>query len=88
MPISYDDIELMPDKEIIYNELKKLDKSKNPKNLEEYWLGSIEITILKLVKNYNQKMWMVDDNRIFKSFDGPQKVIQLEKEEETHSITK
>lgn len=69
MPISHDDIELMPDKEIIYNELKKIDKSKNPTNLEEYWLGSIGKTLYeKLVKNYNQKMWMVEDNKIFKSF--------------------
>ena len=33
MPLSYDDIENMPDKDLIYKELNNLDKSKTPKNI-------------------------------------------------------
>ena len=72
MPLSYDDIELMPDKEKINTELKNIKENKNandPKNLEEFWHNSIGPTLYsKVVENYNKKMWMVEDNKIFKSF--------------------
>ena len=72
MPLSYDDIDLMPDKNKIYKELENTkDKSKIKKseNLEEYWLNSIGNTLYsKIVENYNKKMWNVKDNKVFKSF--------------------
>jgi UDP-galactopyranose mutase len=70
MPLSYDDIEIMPDKEKIYNELNEIKKKKNePKNLEEFWKFNIGNTLYdKVVKDYNKKMWMVDDNKVFTSF--------------------
>ncbi len=72
MPLSYDDIEEMPDKKKIYEELEK-NKNNSEKNkssnLEEFWLNSIgSILYNKSVKNYNKKMWMVDDNKIFTTF--------------------
>ena len=45
MPLSYDDIDLMPDKDLINKELKELDTSKTPKNLEEFWQFSIGNTL-------------------------------------------
>jgi len=71
MPLSYDDIENMPDKKKIYNELDLIKKKEflNPQNLEEFWINSIGPSLYsKVVKNYNKKMWMVDDNKVFKSF--------------------
>ena len=70
MPLSYDDIEKMPDKSKILKELEKCRKSKiEPKNFEEFWINSIGNTLYgKVVKNYNKKMWMVEDNTVFKSF--------------------
>jgi UDP-galactopyranose mutase len=70
MPLSYDDIKVMPDKEKIQ---KELDERKNDavkaENLEDFWIKSIGQTLYeKSVKNYNKKMWMVNDNTIFKSF--------------------
>lgn len=70
MPLSYDDVETMPDKETIYKEMNenKLNKAA-PKNLEEFWVNSIGSTLYeKTVKNYNKKMWMVEDNKVFTSF--------------------
>ena len=62
----------MPDKKKIYEELEK-NKNNSEKNkssnLEEFWLNSIgSILYNKSVKNYNKKMWMVDDNKIFTTF--------------------
>lgn len=72
MPLSYDDIELMPDKQQIYNELDEIKKNpsnQKPENLEDFWISSIgKILYKKVVENYNKKMWMVDDNKVFKSF--------------------
>ena len=69
MPLSYDDVDKMPDKSQIYRELEKLDKNKESENFEEFWMNSIgNILYNKVVKNYNKKMWMVEDNSIFKSF--------------------
>lgn len=69
MPLSYDDIENMPDKDVINEELENLDPNKKPKNLEEFWKFSIGNTLYnKVVNDYNKKMWMVDDNKIFTSF--------------------
>ncbi len=72
MPLSYDDIEEMPDKKKIYEELEKNKKNiekKKSNNLEEFWVNSIgSILYNKSVKNYNKKMWMVDDNKIFTTF--------------------
>ena len=68
MPLSYDDVETMPDKETIYKEMEenKLNKAA-PKNLEEFWFDE-SIFYEKTVKNYNKKMWMVEDNKVFTSF--------------------
>ena len=70
MPLSYDDIEIMPDKKKYIMSLKiKNGKQNDPKDLEEFWQNSIGTTLYsKVVENYNKKMWMVNDNKVFKSF--------------------
>ena len=57
MPLSYDDIENMPDKDVINEELKNLDPNKKPKNLEEFWKFSIGNTLYnKVVNDYNKNV--------------------------------
>lgn len=70
MPLSYDDIENMPDKEQIYKELQDVKQNnEEPKNLEDFWKFNIGNTLYnKVVNEYNKKMWMVDDNKVFTSF--------------------
>jgi UDP-galactopyranose mutase len=60
-PINMTDIDVMPDKKKIFNELKKIKKEINPKNLEEFWIRSIgKILFNKIIDKYNKKMWLVD----------------------------
>ena len=62
-PVSYEDIDLMPDSTRIRKELDLLSPSSKPANLEEYWLMSAGITLYeKFAKEYNKKMWQVSDN--------------------------
>jgi len=63
-PMSYEDIDTMPDKDIIYEELKQGTNIKDPSNLEDYWLKKAGKTLYeKFAKYYNQKMWLVDSNK-------------------------
>jgi UDP-galactopyranose mutase len=60
-PINTTDIDEMPDKKKIFNELKKIKKNINPKNLEEFWIKSVGRTLFnKIIDKYNKKMWLVD----------------------------
>ena len=71
-PMHMDDIKKMPDKKKIYSELKKknISKIKNSKNMEDYWINSVGKTLYnKTIKNYNKKMWLVNDNKIIDTFN-------------------
>jgi len=60
-PIHVDDIERMPDKKRVKDELSKCQGAENAKNLEEYWLASVGRSLYsKYIETYNNKMWMVD----------------------------
>jgi UDP-galactopyranose mutase len=60
-PLNMADINMMDDKKKIFDELKKLKKSINPKNLEEFWIKSVgKILFDKMIDKYNKKMWLVD----------------------------
>ena len=51
-------------------ELKRLECAENAHNLEEYWINSVGKTLYeKFVNNYSKKMWMIDDNKKFDTFD-------------------
>jgi UDP-galactopyranose mutase len=63
-PMHKDEIELMPDKEKIYNELANRGDVSSSTNLEEFWVNSVGETLYnKFVNSYSKKMWMIDDNK-------------------------
>ena len=69
-PMHRDDITRMPDRDQINMELKRLEGAENAHNLEEYWINSVGKTLYeKFVNNYSKKMWMIDDNKKFDTFD-------------------
>jgi UDP-galactopyranose mutase len=60
-PIHMDDIERMPDREIIEQQLKEVTGPTNAKNLEEYWIGSVGKNLYdKIVNGYTKKMWSLE----------------------------
>jgi UDP-galactopyranose mutase len=77
-PIHKDDIERMPDKEKIKNEIKNANGVENSKNLEEYWINSVGKTLYeKFVLEYNKKMWRISDNKIHDTFNWSAKGVAL-----------
>jgi len=77
-PIHKDDIERMPDKEKIKNEIKNANGVENSKNLEEYWINSVGRTLYeKFVLEYNKKMWRISDNKIHDTFNWSAKGVAL-----------
>lgn len=77
-PIHMDDIERMPDRDLVNAELKQAKGVGNAKNLEEYWVGSVGKTLYrKYVENYNKKMWMVDDNTRIDTFNWSPKGVAI-----------
>ena len=69
-PLNNKDISVMPDKKKIIKELKKKKNKIFAKNLEEFWVKSVgKILFNKLIKNYNKKMWMVDDCQKLDTFN-------------------
>ena len=81
-PLNILDIQKMPNKKKIKNEIKKrnLKKIKNSKNMQEYWINSIGKTLyLKTIDKYNKKMWLVDDNRKIDTFNWSPKGATLKK---------
>ncbi|MBP2294301.1 FAD-dependent oxidoreductase [Azospirillum rugosum] len=77
-PIHMDDIERMPDRDFIHQELAQVKGVANAKNLEEYWIGSVGRTLYeKYIENYNKKMWLVDDNRLIDTFNWSPKGVAI-----------
>ena len=77
-PMHRDDITRMPDRDQINMELKRLEGAENAHNLEEYWINSVGKTLYeKFVNNYSKKMWMIDDNKKFDTFDWSPKGVAL-----------
>ncbi|MBF0465649.1 MAG: NAD(P)-binding protein [Nitrospirae bacterium] len=77
-PIHVDEIEDMPDKDNINEELKNRGDVASAKNLEDYWINSVgEILYNKFVKDYNKKMWITDDNRSLDEFAFSPKGVPL-----------
>jgi UDP-galactopyranose mutase len=57
-PIHRDEVDEMPDAELIRKELAEVPGAAGARNLEEYWLFSVGPTLTeKFVSNYSQKMW-------------------------------
>ena len=69
-PLNKKDIQVMPDRKKIYKQLKNKKKIINANNLEEFWIKSVgKILYNKVIKNYNKKMWMVDDCKTLDTFN-------------------
>lgn len=63
-PIHEDDIPKMKNNKQIYNELAQRDRSKKPKNLEEYWISKVGPSLYDMfINEYSKKMWMINSNK-------------------------
>lgn len=70
-PIHEDDVAIMPEAEIIAQELAstKAQQSPAPKTLEEYWVSSVGPTLYhKFIASYSKKMWQVRNNNEIDDF--------------------
>ena len=68
-PMHKDDINRMPDKDIIHEQLKTKKENFTPNNLEEYWINSVGFNLFdKLINNYNKKMWKISDCKEIDTF--------------------
>lgn len=77
-PIHKDDVERMPDRDRIHEELKSVKGVANAKNLEEYWIGSVGETLYdKFIRGYNQKMWRVKEVKTIDTFHWSPKGVAL-----------
>ena len=77
-PIHMDDVRSMPDSDLILKEIKEAKGHQAASNLEEFWIGSVGIRLYeKLVKDYNKKMWMIDDNKKIDTFNWSPKGIVI-----------
>tara|TARA_Y100001970_G_C14217889_1_gene850766 strand:- start:1145 stop:2302 length:1158 start_codon:yes stop_codon:yes gene_type:complete len=77
-PIHMDDVRSMPDSDLILKEIKEAKGHQAATNLEEFWIGSVGIRLYeKLVKDYNKKMWMIDDNKKIDTFNWSPKGIVI-----------
>lgn len=77
-PIHRDDIERMPDRDLITDQLSQLPNVKSAQNLEEYWVGSVGRRLYeKFIEKYSQKMWRIDDNRLIDTFGWSPKGVAI-----------
>ncbi|MBA7695017.1 hypothetical protein ES703_103634 [subsurface metagenome] len=77
-PIHVDDIEEMPDAELIKQQIKEARGVKNARNIEEFWINSVGLRLYeKIVEKYNKKMWFVDDNRKIDTFNWSPKGVTI-----------
>jgi UDP-galactopyranose mutase len=81
-PINMQDVKRMPDSNQVLDEIeiasKKQENIKAASNLEDYWISSVGKTLFdKFIKNYNKKMWQVDDCKKIDTFSWSPKGIAL-----------
>lgn len=68
-PIHNDDIQIMPDKEKILQELEARPRVNNATNLEDGWINAVGPTLYgKYIKTYTEKMWEVESNKVFEDY--------------------
>jgi UDP-galactopyranose mutase len=68
-PIHEEDIDRMPDRDKIRDELTNRGDPAKAHNFEEYWINSVGETLYqKFVKNYSEKMWQVESNTLIDDF--------------------
>jgi UDP-galactopyranose mutase len=78
-PIHMDDVKKMPDASGILAELADAPGPEGAKNLEDYWIQSVGMTLYKkFVEKYNKKMWMLDSNRVHDTFSWSAKGVTIQ----------
>lgn len=79
-PLNTKDLERMPDKKKIKNEIKLAKNVAQSKNLEEFWIRSVgKILFNKTIKEYNKKMWQVNSCKEIDSFKWSPKGYTIKK---------
>jgi len=79
-PLNTKDLERMPDKKKIKNEIKLAKNVAQSKNLEEFWIRSVGKTLFdKTIKEYNKKMWQVNSCKEIDSFKWSPKGYTIKK---------
>ena len=79
-PINTKDLEKMPDKKKIKEEIKQARGVEASKNLEEFWIRSVGNTLFnKIINNYNKKMWMVNSCKEIDTFKWSPKGYTIKK---------
>lgn len=69
-PMHHDDIEQMPDREQIAQELQAVGEASKAGNFEEHWIRSVgPILYRKFAQSYSKKMWRVDSNSELDGFE-------------------
>ena len=77
-PIHEDDIELMPDRDLIKKELETRTGVDEAQNLEDYWVASVGPTLYsKFVDGYSAKMWALESNTELDDFTWSPKGVAL-----------
>jgi len=82
-PINMEDVRNMPEYSTIKKELQissrdKVNGAVEASNLEEYWIKSVGSTLYnKMIKNYNKKMWLVDDVKKIDTFKWSPKGVTI-----------
>lgn len=79
-PIHWDDIQIMPDKDKILQELEDRPKVNTATNFEDGWINAVGSTLYdKYVKTYTEKMWEVESNKIYEDFSWSVKGSPIQK---------
>ncbi len=78
-PIHMDDVRSMPDSERILRELENKSGVEHSKDFEEYWIKSIGPTLYKkIIKNYTEKMWQVNNAKEIDTFKWSPKGVTIQ----------
>jgi UDP-galactopyranose mutase len=77
-PIHLDDIERMPDANLIKMQIKEARGVQEAKNIEDFWIGSVGRRLYeKIIDKYNKKMWLIDDNTKIDTFHWSPKGVTI-----------
>ena len=88
-PIHWDDIQQMPDRDKILQELENRPQENIATNLEDGWLNAVGPTLYsKYVKTYTEKMWEVESNKVFDDMSWSVKGTPIQKGERTVELAK
>ena len=77
-PINTGDIDRMPDKDKVHQQLKEAKGVEGATNLEDFWIGSVgEILYDKMVHKYTEKMWRMKSCKELDTFNWSPKGVTI-----------